>query len=84
MVDAEAQLERVRGCGYTVCDYFALPEAAWWDDYYLPMQARTEHLRARWQDNSVGLGVLDACEREIDYYRRFADFYGYLFVIVRC
>lgn len=81
MTDRAGQIERVEACGYRVRDTFVLPESAWWDGYYLPMEQRIATLEDEWQADATGLAVLAACRREIDYYRRFSAWYGYLFVI---
>ena len=58
--------------------------AAWWDDYYKPMEARiacpqvVELKRTR-----LASKALEEHQREIDYYRRWSAHYGYLFVVAR-
>ena len=65
--------------GYTVLGEFVLPETAWWPEYYLPMKARIEFLRTRYQGDAKALSVLDECMEEIDIYRAFSDYYSYAF-----
>lgn len=74
-------LERARLAGYRILDHFVLPEAAWWDDYYGPMERRIEQLRPRYRDDKAANAVLEACQREIDYYRKWSAHYGYLFIV---
>lgn len=74
-------LDRVSAAGYRVLDHFVLPEAAWWDDYYLPMEKRLGALRRRYRDDDPAFAVLERCQQEIDYYRRWSAHYGYLFII---
>ena len=81
MNDVATTLERVSGNGYEVLQHFVLPESAWWDDYYDPMAANIEKLIAGYRKDQVALEVLGDCELEIDYFRRFSNHYGYLFVI---
>lgn len=69
--------------GYEVLGEFVLPETAWWPEYYLPMQARIERLRVRYQDDAKALSVLDECMEEIDIYRAFSDYYSYAFFILK-
>jgi SAM-dependent methyltransferase len=73
-------LRKVEASGYRVLAHFVLPESAWWDDYYEPMEERLVGLRADLADEPAALAVLDECQREIDYYRRWSSHYGYLFV----
>ena len=59
-----------------------LPESAWWDDYYAPMQERLAALAPRYAGDGVGEAVLNACRDEIETYREFARFYGYAFLVM--
>ncbi len=78
-----AQCRRlVRDCGYDLLGDFVLPEAAWWDDYYRPMEARIARLEAKYRDDPVAEAVLRECRDEIDLYRRYAAYYGYVFLIM--
>lgn len=69
--------------GYELIGDFVLPPAAWWDDYYAPMEARLEAIEARYRENPAALEVLAECREEIDVYRRYGDWYGYAFFIAR-
>ena len=83
MGDAQATLDKVANAGYEILGHFVLPEAAWWDDYYMPMEARIAGLRVELEGDGAGLEALEAHQREIDYYRRWSEHYGYLFVVAR-
>ena len=83
MGDAQATLDKVTNAGYELLGHFVLPQAAWWDDYYKPMEARIASLRAELEDDQPGLAALEEHQREIDYYRRWSKHYGYLFVVAR-
>ena len=61
---------------------FLLPESAWWDDYYLPMQERIELVRARFTGSPTAEAVLRECEQEIVMYREHSDCYGYTFFVM--
>ena len=83
MSDVEHCRELVVKCGYRLVGDFVLPEAAWWDDYYLPMEERIKSLVSKYGGASLSMHALNECQREIDLYRSFADFYGYVFVVAR-
>jgi SAM-dependent methyltransferase len=78
-----ANLARVTAAGYRALGHFTLPESAWWDNYYHPMAARIAALREQYQGNAAAQQVLDAEYAEIDLYRRFAAWYGYVFYILK-
>jgi SAM-dependent methyltransferase len=79
--DIEANLNVVRRSGYSPIGHFTLPESDWWDYYYTPIEAKLEGLRTKYKDNPDALQVLEMEEREIDIYRRYSDYYGYVFYI---
>jgi ubiquinone/menaquinone biosynthesis C-methylase UbiE len=71
----------ISDCGYRLLSDFVLPEQAWWQDYYRPMAARIAQLRPGYADDGPAQAVLAECEREIDNYRRYSKYYGYLFAV---
>ena len=68
---------------YKVIGDFALPESAWWDDYYSPLEAKLPSLKQKYKDNEAALGVITMSEAEIDVRRRFASSYGYHFFVAK-
>ena len=83
MGDVDQCLERVRRAGFEVLHSFVLPDAAWWDDYYTPLEARLGVLRSQYRTDSAALEALELFGTEIEYFRRWSDYYGYLFVSAR-
>jgi ubiquinone/menaquinone biosynthesis C-methylase UbiE len=88
MGDGQTTLSRVTDAGYRILDHFPLPDSAWWEDYYAPMESNIvllrERLRERYQsdaDQQQVLATLDGCQLEIDLFRHHSEKYGYLFVV---
>ena len=69
--------------GYEVLSHFVLPESAWWEDYYNPLERRLKKLRIEYKDNPEALTKFASVQAEIDLYRKFPDYYGYVFYIAR-
>jgi hypothetical protein len=69
--------------GFEPIEVFTLPESAWWDDYYRPMEARLAVLRPQYRDDAEALAVIDSSAEQIDLYRRFSCCYGYVFYVLR-
>jgi SAM-dependent methyltransferase len=69
--------------GFSLIDHFSLPDAAWWDDFYAPMQQHIEDLRCRYADDGEALAVLDQLAQEPAMHRRHSDYYAYEFFVVR-
>lgn len=69
--------------GLELISHFTLPDEAWWDDFYTPMQRRIEELRAKYVTDGEALAVLEQLAREPELHRQYADFYAYEFFVVR-
>jgi SAM-dependent methyltransferase len=73
----------VKECGYRLLGDFVLPESAWWEPYYTPMETRLDRLKVKYADDPSAQAVLTDCQVEIDYYRRYPNCYGYLFLVMQ-
>ena len=82
MADVAACRALVRDCGYRLLGDFVLPERAWWDDYYTPIERRLAELAPKYAGDPVGEAVLREAREEIELYRNHADSYGYAFFVM--
>jgi len=82
MGDIAACRALVRDCGYRLLGDFALPERAWWDDYYRPMERRLAELERKYAGDPVAEAVLSADRAELELYRDYAAYYGYAFFVM--
>jgi ubiquinone/menaquinone biosynthesis C-methylase UbiE len=80
MQDIESNLEDLRAAGYQPLGHFTLPESAWWD-YYRAIENRVLLMKKKYKNNSCAMEVLDTEMREINLYRKYSDYYGYVFFI---
>lgn len=69
--------------GFSVCEHFSLPNEAWWDDFYGPMERRIATLREDYANDEEALAILEQQAREPELHRRFGDQYGYEFFVLR-
>lgn len=60
-----------------------MPEEAWWDDFYTPMEARIRELRAHYGGDAEAVGILDQLAREPELHRAHAEYYAYEFFVAR-
>jgi SAM-dependent methyltransferase len=81
--DIAGNLQAIRECGLEPIGHFVLPESAWWDHYYRPLEERIAHLRRTYDACPEALELLDAETLEISLYRRFSAWYGYVFYIMK-
>ncbi len=76
-------LAAIRDCGFELVGHFALPDEAWWDDFYTPMEARIVKLRGKYAGDIEASAILDRLAEEPEMHRRHADFYAYEFFVAR-
>ena len=77
------RIDQVKKAGFEPLGSFTIPESASWDNYYRPLEDRMEGMRLKYPGNArVDELCLDT-EREIDMYRRYADWYGNCFFVMR-
>jgi SAM-dependent methyltransferase len=77
-------LTAIGNSGFSLVGHFTLPDDAWWDDFYTPMQRRIEELRGEYVDEPETLAVLDQLAQEPEMHRRYSAYYAYEFFVARC
>jgi len=75
----EGNLDIAKRCGYRVLDHFTLPESAWLDNYYTPLEKRFPLFEK--QDGGEELIAMEKAEVEL--YRNYSDCYGYEFFVLQ-
>lgn len=83
MNTVQNRLHIIGAAGYNTIGYFILPQSAWWNDYYAPMERRLTILREKYQSNKAALTIIAETQNEIDLYRKYSDFYGYVFFVMQ-
>ena len=82
MIDIETHLAAMESRGLKVRDHFILPESAWWDKLYDPLGERLEMLKKKYAGDPDRIGMIDFIRKEIDIYRKYPDYYGYVFFMM--
>ena len=83
IADVDANLAAIKSSGYEVIGHFTLPESAWWEPYYLPLEDRLRSFRERYKSDPDKLGVVESIQTEIDLFRKYSSFYGYVFYLMQ-
>ena len=81
--DVDANLDLITGADYQVLGHFILPESAWWDNYYIPIEKKLPAFRDKYTDVPEAIEVARLHELEIEMYRKYSDYYGYVFFIMQ-
>ena len=76
-------IAKIDSSGFSLVGHFTLPDEAWWEDFYAPMEVRIEELRGNYAADAEALDVLDKLAQEPAIYRRSSDYYAYEFFVLR-
>ena len=79
----EDNLRIIEKCGYKILGYFPLPEDAWWDLYYTPLEKRLKDMRIKFKDNPKAMEMIEEEQLEIDLFRKFNSWYGSVFFVMQ-
>lgn len=76
-------MEIIRQVGYELVSNFTLPESGWWDDFYKPLRRRINLVGQKHMGNQEASEILDASRQEIDMYKKYSPYYGYVFYLMQ-
>jgi len=79
----EDNLSKIEKCGYQILGYFPLPEDAWWEFYYHPLEKRLEKLKIKYKNNKKALKMIDEERIEIELFKRYNSWYGSVFFVMK-
>lgn len=82
ITDLDGFRKIINESGMKLQDHFILPESDWYD-YYRPLEVKVKELRAKCKDDPETVSYLDSEEREFEMYKKYSDYYGYAFFIIR-
>ena len=83
MKTVEENLELIKKSGYNVLGNFALPEDAWWEFYYDPLQKRLNRLKEKYQNNKKAMEFINKEQLEIDLYKKYSKYYSSVFYVIQ-
>lgn len=83
MINIDENLSLIEKLGFEVLEHFVLPESAWWDEYYTPLENRLEIFRKNNMNQKSEMDTINYVQTEIEMYRKYKDYYGYVFYIIQ-
>lgn len=83
ITDIPGNVEIIQRAGYELIGQFTLPESDWWDQYYGYIEKKLETLDAKYQDDEEASAILRIEKEDIGLYRKYSEYYGYVFYIAR-
>jgi len=84
MLDLSATEALIADCGLRLIERFVLPPSSWWTEYYHPLGHRLESFRVAHAADPERLEIIGSMQTEIEMYRNYSDFYGYVFFLAEC
>jgi SAM-dependent methyltransferase len=79
----KGNIELIQNEGFHLISNFTLPESSWFDSYYLPMEQELFRLNKKYQGNEIASRIFEEMKNEINFYKKYSDFYGYEFFIMQ-
>ncbi len=76
-------IETINNEGFNLISNFTLPESAWLNNYYIPIENELSHLIKRYQGNEVAQAVFAGFKQEVELYRKYSKYYGYEFFVMQ-
>jgi SAM-dependent methyltransferase len=76
-------LKIVNDSGYELIAHFPLPESAWWQNYYFPIEKKISRLEVEYAKDTQAMEAIKAERDEMELYRKYSKFYGYEFYIMQ-
>ena len=83
MVDVDTNLAVIRSSGYEMVGHFTLPESAWKESFYNPLEHRLQSFRKKYAADLKRIEMIDSVQLEIEFYRKFSSYYGYVFFLMQ-
>ena len=75
------KIKKMEEAGYTPVAHFILPEYCWLDCFYKPMQENIPLFLEKYKNSKPAQQLVQRELDEIDYYRKYKSYYGYVFYI---
>lgn len=76
-------LDLIQAGRFKLLAHFTIPDPAWVDNYYVPIEKKIKKLNKKYKGNRTALGVFGDCLKEAGFYKRYSRYYGYEFFVMQ-
>lgn len=83
MKSNEENIEIIKENNYNLINSFILPDSSWWNYYYNPYEKQVSALKKKYHGNEEKISLLDSALIEIELFRKYSKYYGYVFYIMQ-
>lgn len=77
------KLKVIADLDYHEVGHFVLPDTSWTEPYYEPLEKSAKELEPAWKDIPTAMEVIQEARLEIEMFRKYNEFYGYCFFVMR-
>jgi ubiquinone/menaquinone biosynthesis C-methylase UbiE len=81
--DVEVKRKAIADNGYRLVSDFMLPEAGWWENFYVPLGESLERFRTSYVGNPEALEVASTCQYQIDMHKKHVGACGYGYFVIQ-
>lgn len=75
--------EVIERLGYSLVDYFILPQDDWLESYYNPMEMRFNEFLERHNHSLEAKKLVENDEKEIEIYKKYKEYFSYGFYVMK-
>ena len=79
----QQNINLIKNTGFDLISHFTLPTSSWIEEFYNPMQKQINILKEKHKENKEALELFDTMQKEIDIYKKYNDYFGYEFFIMK-
>ena len=83
MLTVDENIKRIKKCGYEIIDSFQLSANGWMNNFYYPLEKNVYMARKKYFNNLEALKIVNGVQNEIDQFKKYSDYYGYMFYIIK-
>ena len=83
IMSMDEQKQVIENCGYQIIESFQLPGEGWTNEYYAYLEPLIHKSIEEFQNQPELMGLLNALQTEIDMYKKYGDYYGYAFYVMK-
>jgi hypothetical protein len=83
MKTIEENIIRIKSKELDLIIHFNIPTSSWWENLYISLEKSIHKLRKKYQNDNETLNLLEIFSVEIEMFRKYSDYYGYTFFIMR-
>jgi ubiquinone/menaquinone biosynthesis C-methylase UbiE len=76
------KIKMISNCGFTLINWFLLPEDAWWREYYQPLEKKLKRISWKYKNQIGDSGIFFNLQKEINLVKQNPKKYNSMFYIM--